>query len=187
MKLILCSQSPRRAQILRQHNFNFSIIPSAAAELRQAKNPEELPQINAKLKTEYVAEQYPDDLCLGADTMILFQGEIIGKPRDLAEAGKILRKLRGNTHQVITGVAIIGLNNGINENFSVVSEVTFRNFSDTELEQYLNNVAVLDKAGAYAIQEHGEIILDKLEGELNNVIGLPIKQVATILHKYLGD
>ena len=119
--------------------------------------------------------------------MILFQGEIIGKPRDLAEAEKILRKLRGNTHQVITGVAIIGRNNGINENFSVVSEVTFRNFSDTELEQYLNNVAVLDKAGAYAIQEHGEIILDKLEGELNNVIGLPIKQVATILHKYLGD
>ncbi|MEG2075016.1 MAG: Maf family protein, partial [Victivallaceae bacterium] len=124
--------------------------------------------------------------CLGADTMILFQGEIIGKPRNLAAAREILQKLRGKTHQVITGVAIIGRSAGIEEIFSAVSEVTFRNFSDAELDKYLAEVPVLDKAGAYAIQEHSEIILDHLSGELENVIGLPIKQVEAILHKYLG-
>ena len=176
--LILASESPRRRELLGSLGIPFEIRSAQVKELEQADTAcsvSLLPQKNACLKADAVALQYPGDVVLGADTAIVFEDRMIGKPRDLSEAREILSLLSGRTHQVITGIALI--RKGENEfcrEWSEISEVVFKPFGADVIEEYISKVHVLDKAGAYAIQEYGEMIISRYTGELNNIIGLPL-------------
>ena len=181
MRLILASASPRRRELLARCGVPFTVITADVAALTGHEDPLQLPQINAESKAEAVAEQYPDDLVLGADTVILFQNTVIGKPRDPADAAAILRRLSGQRHQVVTGVSFCCRKQRIKRTFPVISEVVFRPFDDAVIERYLATVPVLDKAGAYALQDHGDWLVERVEGEPENVVGLPVLRITAEL------
>ena len=181
MRLILASASPRRRELLARCGVPFVTATVEVAELTRHEDPLRLPQINAERKAGAVSEQYPDDLVLGADTVILFNGTVIGKPRDPADAAAILRRLSGQRHQVVTGVSFCCRSQGIKKTFPVISEVFFRPFDETVIERYLAAVPVLDKAGAYALQDHGDWLVERVEGEPENVVGLPVCRITAEL------
>jgi len=176
--LILASASPRRAELLRQLGMRFEVLPSAVAELAHDElSPCELCQLNAHRKARAVAKKRPDALVLGADTLVFMEREILGKPLDLDHARRMLAQLQGRTHQVVTGVSLIHLRAHRERLFSVSTDVRFRELSAAQIERYLAEVHALDKAGAYAIQEHGEWIVEEISGSFTNVVGLPLERV----------
>lgn len=181
MKLILASESPRRRDILQKAGFSFEIHSEPVEELKSAEDPAALPLKNAQLKALATAEKFPDALVLGADTIVLHNGRILGKPAGEKAAEEMLFSLSGSTHQVITGVALVSLGHGINLCWGESTAVTFKPFSRETVREYMKLVSVLDKAGAYGIQEHGDMLLENLSGELENVIGLPLKKVQQTL------
>ena len=178
--IILASQSPRRKELLARLVSDFETVTPQVAELVYADIPGDLVVLNAAIKAAAVVKEYPNATVIGADTVIVFNRRIIGKPCDLAEARSILKALSGNTHEVLTGVSVV-LPNGCSERYLERTRVVFKPYSDEVVDAYLQRVNVLDKAGAYGIQEHGEMLLDHYEGELENIIGLPLKRLATLL------
>ena len=137
--------------------------------------------MNAELKARAVSRLCPEDIVIGADTAIIFENEMIGKPRDLDDARKILTKLSGKTHQVVTGIAVLrGGEKPLRFVWREVSEVGFKELSPAVIEEYIQQVHVLDKAGAYAIQEHGDMIISSWEN-MNNIIGLPLERLKNVL------
>ena len=138
-------------------------------------SPLELCQLNAHLKARAIAKKYPDALVLGADTLVFFEGEIMGKPADVAGARRMLGRLQGRTHQVVTGVSLIHLRALRERTFAASTDVTFHPLTAGEIDIYLSKMNPLDKAGAYAIQEHGDTIVSEISGSFNNVVGLPIE------------
>jgi septum formation protein len=176
--LILASASPRRAELLRQLKLKYQIIPSDAAEVFDGHlSPLEICQLNAHRKARAVAKKIPDALVLGADTLVFLEREIFGKPRNLDEAKQMLAKLQGRTHQVVTGVSLIHLRAHRERIFAVSTDVTFRPLTAAQVRDYLSKVNPLDKAGAYAIQEHGDKIVAEISGSYSNVVGLPVEQL----------
>jgi septum formation protein len=176
--LILASASPRRAELLRQLQPEFQIVPSAAAEIFDEQlSPLELCQLNAHRKARAVAKKIPDALVLGADTLVFLNGEIMGKPATHAEAGQMLARLQGRTHQVVTGVSLIHLRGHHERLFAVSTDVTFRPLDERQISDYLSKINPLDKAGAYAIQEHGDMIVSEISGSFSNVVGLPVERL----------
>jgi septum formation protein len=176
--LILASASPRRAELLRQLKLQFKIIPSDAAEIFDENlSPRELCQINAHRKARAVAKKNPGSLVLGADTLVFLGREIFGKPRDLDEAKQMLAKLQGRTHQVVTGVCLMHLRARRERIFAVGTDVTFRPLTAKQINDYLSKINPLDKAGAYAIQENGEMIVSEISGSYSNVVGLPVERL----------
>lgn len=184
--LILASASPRRRELLGKCGYDFVVRTADVEELKSAAEPRLLPVHNAGLKADAVAEENPADVVIGADTIVLFRGEVIGKPRDLEDARVILRRLSGQTHEVLTGISIRCAGRGWRDDFTATTEVTFRAYSEREMERYLSLVNVLDKAGAYGIQEYGEILLDHLDGDLDNVIGLPCTPLKVHLERCMS-
>ena len=183
--LILASASPRRAELLRQLNLDFQIVPSAATEIFDGQlSPWELCQLNAHRKARVVAKKHPDALVLGADTLVFLDEEIMGKPANLADAKRMLTQLQGRTHQVVTGISLIHLRAHRERTIAVSTDVTFRPLTDGQIEDYLVKVNPLDKAGAYAIQEHGEMIVAEIFGSYSNVVGLPVEQLKSELEKW---
>lgn len=182
--LILASRSPRRSELLRQCAVDFTVEVSPAEELASAGDIRQLPELNAALKAAAVADKNPDSWVLGADTMIVFENSAIGKPADLAEAAGFLRAFSGREHQVITGMALICRSKNIEELWSETSVVRFKTLDEKTISEYLAQVEVLDKAGAYAIQERGDLIVEEFSGELENIIGLPLKKLSSLLKKY---
>ena len=176
--IILASESPRRRELLGQLGIPFEIRSAQVEELEQAEDAcsvSLLPQMNACLKAQAVSILYPESVVLGADTAIVFENQLIGKPRDLDDARRILALFSGRTHQVITGIALIRKGeNAFCREWSEISEVVFKPFGADVIEEYISKVHVLDKAGAYAIQECGDMIISHYTGELNNIIGLPL-------------
>ena len=172
-RLLLASKSPRRQELLRQHGVDFTVVTAETPEISSAPEPRRVPEINALRKAEQVGKLYPAAVVIGADTVILYRDEIIGKPRDLAEAAAILHKLAGNVHEVITAVAICCAELRLKRQFAVTTRVQFKAVSAAVIDQYLQAVPVLDKAGAYAIQDHGELLIQQIDGDRENVIGLP--------------
>ena len=181
MKLILASESPRRRDILQKAGFSCPIHAVPVEELKFSDDPAALPLKNALLKANAAASDFPDALILGADTVVLHGGRILGKPADEKAAEEMLYSLAGTTHEVVTGIAIVSPANNICLNWSETTSVTFKPFSRADVREYMKLVSVLDKAGAYGIQEHGDLLLEKMDGELENVIGLPIKKLQKIL------
>ena len=177
-QLILASASPRRAELLRQLKLEFKVIPSDATEIFDEQlSPRELCQLNAHRKARAIAKKNPDSLVLGADTLVFFWREIFGKPRDLDEAKQMLAKLQGRTHQVVTGVCLMQLRTHRERIFAVSTDVTFRPLTDGQISGYLSKMNPLDKAGAYAIQEHGDKIVAEISGSYSNVVGLPVEKL----------
>jgi septum formation protein len=176
--LILASASPRRAELLRQLELEFQVMPGDAAEVfDEHLSPLELCQLNAHHKARAVAKKIPDALVLGADTLVFLGREIFGKPRDLDEAKQMLTKLQGRTHQVVTGVSLIHLRSHRERLFAVSTDVAFHPLTAEQISDYLAKINPLDKAGAYAIQEHGEMIVTEISGSYSNVVGLPVERL----------
>ncbi|MPM95452.1 Septum formation protein Maf [bioreactor metagenome] len=179
--LILASESPRRRELLGSLGIPFATESAVVEELSTLDDPREVPLRNAERKAAAVALLHPDDVVLGADTVIVAAGRVIGKPRDEADALAILLSLSEATHEVITGLALIREADGFHRSWSETTLVTFKPFHRAEAERYLTLVPVLDKAGAYAIQDHGDLIVDHIEGSLENVIGLPLHRLQSEL------
>ena len=182
--IILASASPRRAELLRQLPVEFKVIPSEAVEVApEHLSPQEVCQLNAHRKARMVAKKIPDALVLGADTLVFLDREIFGKPRDLADAQRMLKQLSGRTHQVITGVCLMYLRGHREGIFAVSTDVTFQSLTEDQISHYLSKINPLDKAGAYAIQEFGELIVAEISGSFSNVVGLPLERLKDELHR----
>jgi septum formation protein len=180
--LILASASPRRAELLRQLKLKFQAVSSDAAEiLDEQLSPLELCQINAHRKARAVAKKNPDSLVLGADTLVFLDGEIMGKPASPADAERMLTRLQGRTHQVVTGISLIHLRAHRERIFAVGTDVMFHPLNAGQIRDYLAKVNPLDKAGAYAIQEHGDKIVAEISGSYSNVVGLPLERLRMVL------
>jgi len=183
--LILASASPRRAELLRQLALEFEVVPSDATETFDDQlSPLELCQLNAHRKARAVAKKIPDALVLGADTLVFLEREIFGKPHNLDEAKQMLAKLQGRTHQVVTGVSLIHLRGHRERIFAVSTDVTFRPLSAEQISDYISRINSLDKAGAYAIQEHGDKIVEEISGSYSNVVGLPLEKLSGELNAW---
>lgn len=186
--LILASQSPRRVELLRQIVPEFHVAPSFATELHDLSlGTRRLCELNAERKALAVAERYPDHLVLGADTLVFLEGDGLAKPADLAEARAMLRRLSGKVHEVITGVCLVRQSVARMRLLAEVTYVKFRTLTDADITEYLRRVDVLDKAGAYAVQEHGDFIVERIEGSFSNVVGLPLEAVRQTLAAWPSD
>lgn len=179
--LVLASSSPRRQQILRQLGLPFSVIVPDVEELvgNAGLFPAELALENARLKAQAVADNR--SCVIGADTVVTIDGICLGKPADLAEANAMLHRLSGRIHEVITGVALADPASGALVTFHVVTEVEFQPLDDAAITAYLGRIDPLDKAGGYAAQDHGHLIIRRINGPLDNVIGLPLAALANRL------
>ena len=182
MRLILASLSPRRRKLLSRLHYPFEVASLPTKEFADGELPAaELPLRNAEAKALAVAERFPDAAVIGADTVIEFDGRIIGKPRDLDDAFRTLSLLSGRTHRVVTGVALLRKSDKLRVVWSESTYVTFKTLAVETIREYLRRVDVLDKAGSYALQEHGELIVDRVEGDPDNVVGLPLGRLAAEL------
>ena len=178
MKLILASSSPRRKELLSKLNYQFEIIPSNCEEITSAVEPREIVQELAKLKANEVHKTHPNDVVIGCDTVVDFNGEIMGKPCDHADAIRMLHALSGNTHYVHTGVCILS---PVGEwLFCDSTEVHFRKLSDEEISAYVDAGQADGKAGAYGIQDDSHFAAG-YTGDYDNVVGLPTYKVQQIL------
>jgi len=176
--LILASASPRRAELLRECGYEFAVLTSAVEELASEHlSPRELCQLNAHRKARAVAKKSPDSLVLAADTLVFVEREVLGKPGSKAEALQMLLRLQGRTHQVVTGVILLHLRVHREAMFAVSTDVRFRTLTENAAAAYLEKINPLDKAGAYAIQEHGEMIVEEISGSYTNVVGLPLERL----------
>jgi septum formation protein len=183
--LILASASPRRAELLRQLGLTFQIFPSDTTEIVEDQlSPLELCQLNAHRKARTIAKKYPDNLVLGADTLVFLGDEILGKPANKAEAQRMIEHLQGQTHQVVTGVSLIQLRTHQEKIFAAATDVRFRALNAEQIQNYLSLINPLDKAGAYAIQEHGELIVEEISGSFSNVVGLPVERLEAELRSW---
>lgn len=180
-KIILASGSPRRRQLLELAHIPFEVIPADVDETPPAGiAPEALPVFLAEKKANAIAARFPDRTILAADTIVLLDGEVLGKPADAAEAQAILQKLSGNRHFVLTGVCL--LKGGEKETFTKTTEVCFRPLLVSDIDFYIKKYRPFDKAGAYAIQEYiGLIGIEKIVGDYYNVMGLPVGDVVRSL------
>lgn len=179
--LCLASESPRRAELLRREGIPFTVVHARTEELTGGAPPSELVRINAERKAAAGALLRPDAVVLAADTAVALGDTVYGKPADLAEAADFLRRFSGRMHEVLTGVALEWRDAERRCSFTVATRVWFRELSEAVIADYLARVPVLDKAGAYALQEHGEMLIDHIEGDADNVVGLPTAAVLEAL------
>ena len=182
--LVLASESPRREQILRMLGFDFSIAPSGVDETAPpGLSPDQVPEALARAKALHVSRENMDALILGADTLVVLDDRILGKPSGPEEALEMLRFLSGRTHKVYTGVALALGGKAISSGVAC-SEVTFARRSDDDLQTYVRAGEPMDKAGAYAIQGRGAFLVEGIRGCFFNVMGLPVQLTLRLLELY---
>ena len=188
--LILASGSPRRREILARMGLEFEIHPPDLDETAlPGEAPENLVVRLARSKARAVAESLqsnPRRWVLGSDTVVVLDGETIGKPRDAEDAVQMLLRLTGRTHRVITGIAVVDALSGRAEEQAVISEVVMRPAEETEIRGYVATGESLDKAGAYALQGEGRRFVTRVMGSQSNVIGLPIDATRALLARAAG-
>jgi septum formation protein len=181
-RFVLASQSPRRIDLLTEAGYAFEVVPAEVEEdFDPSLKPPQLTCANAALKASHVAAAHPEAVVLGADTLVYLDDQPLGKPAHLEEAFQMLTRLAGRTHQVCTGVALISRSSGLETTFHVITHVTFRALTAPQIDDYLNQIHPLDKAGAYAAQDHGSLIIDHFEGSWTNVVGLPMEETKQAL------
>jgi septum formation protein len=181
-QLILASASPRRRELLAQLGVTFDVVTADVEEHEESStDPRVMVAHNAALKADWVSARHPAALVLGADTTVFLDGHALNKPRDAGEARAMLRRLSGRTHTVFTGLAVRRRTDGLKIDEGVASDVTFKPLDDAAIEAYLARVHTLDKAGGYAIQEHGDLIVKEYRGSLTNIVGLPLEATKQIL------
>jgi len=183
--LVLASASPRRRELLSQLGLVFTVLPSLIPEDHPPGPPAEAICAVALAKARAVARRLGEDppaIVLGADTEVVLAGRLMGKPRDAADAARILAELRGRVHEVITGVALVEAGGaGREETTAVTTRVRMADYSDAEIEVYVLTGEPLDKAGAYAVQGLGSRLVAEVDGCLSNVIGLPLTTTRRLL------
>jgi septum formation protein len=183
--LILASASPRRTELLRQLGLPFRVVPSDAPELHEHHlTARELAQLNAYRKARSVAQEFPESLVLGADTLVCLGSKLFGKPQDLDHARQMLAELQAATHQVVTGVCLIHGQSRRRRLFAECTDVRFKPLTPALIDGYLAATDPLDKAGAYAIQESGDWIVEEISGSYSNVVGLPMERLASELKRW---
>ena len=186
MKIILASQSPRRQELLKRLYNDFEIIPSDIEEtLPEDIGPEFAPIFLAAEKARHISETHPNDLVIAADTIVIFNGEILGKPKDDTDAKRMLTSLSGNTHKVITGCCV-QLGEDICS-FAEESLVTFFPLTDEEINSYVASGLSKGKAGAYGIQDQAALFVEKIDGDFYNIVGLPIARLSREIKYMLGE
>ncbi len=181
-RLILASASPRRKELLASLGVVFEVIPAEVTEHEAPDaDPREMVRHNAALKADWVAARHPDATVIGADTTVFIDRTVLNKPRDPADARAMLRLLSGRQHTVFTGLAVRRQRDGLKLDQGVASDVTMKDYDDATIELYLSRVHTLDKAGGYAIQEQGDLIVAGFTGSLTNIVGLPLEEMKQLL------
>lgn len=182
--IILASKSPRRRYLLKQAGLAFSVIPSSVDESRVTPgSPQHYVQELAELKAEDISARYPDSWVIGADTIVVIDGAILGKPGSRDEAREMLNRLSGRTHQVYTGYCICCRSRQRKFSETICTDVCFKTLSREEIEWYIRTPEPFDKAGAYAIQGLGTFLVKSVSGSYTNVVGLPVCEVLEFLLK----
>ncbi|NLB36089.1 MAG: septum formation inhibitor Maf [Clostridiales bacterium] len=180
MKIILASASPRRKELLEKAGIEFeTVVPETDETVTGSLNAEEAVVTIAKRKAQTVAAEYPGRLVLAADTVVALDGEILGKPLNKAQAAEMLRHLSGKTHSVYTGVCIA--ENREIRSFTQMTRVKFYDLTQDEIDAYVRTGEPIDKAGAYGIQGRGCLLVESIEGDYFNVVGLPVARVVRAL------
>jgi len=190
-RIILASVSPRRRELLALICPDFEVVPPRFDEsgMREDLSPEEHVSISAREKARQVAADVRDGLVIGADTVVAVEGRILGKPADEADAARMLRLLSGRTHQVYTGIHVVdaayrGARAGRRERSAVErTDVTFRKLRERTIERYVATGEPMDKAGAYAIQGRGAVLVEGISGCFFNVVGLPVYRLSVTLEE----
>lgn len=190
-KLILASASLRRKELLEQIGADFKVLAAKGEEIAVSTKPEQLVLELSAQKASEVAESLPEGevntIVLGADTVVAFQGEILGKPKNKEDAARMLQMLYGNTHSVYTGVSAIILDSEGRQqlhSFYEETKVTMYPMTERQISSYINTGESMDKAGAYGIQGKFAVYIEKIEGDYNNVVGLPVARVYQELRKF---
>lgn len=190
-KIILASASPRRRELMQQAGYEFEIQVSHKEETYKSETPDEIVKELALLKATDIAGQNEakDLVVIGADTVVAYQGAILGKPKSKEDAFAMIQSFQGDKHQVYTGVAVLSYDAEGNEtvvNHAVKTDVYVNSMTDEEIWKYIENDNVMDKAGSYGIQSGFAIHIEKIEGDYFNVVGLPISYIYNILKDIEG-
>ena len=173
--IILASGSPRRKQLLEQIDLEFEVVPSQIYEdFSLNLSPTEFVEYYAQEKAKDVANSYPDKWVIGADTIVVFESHILGKPKNEKDSFQMLKRLSGNTHQVITGVSIQNIKQDISDSFHERTNVTFNTLSDNIINYYIETYNPFDKAGSYGIQDWFSVCVNRIDGCFYNVMGFPL-------------
>lgn len=184
MNIILASASPRRRELMGIITPDFTAVSIDADEtLPDNINPLTASEYLAEIKASAAAEKFPDSIVIGCDTTVICGSEILGKPKNKEECRRFMNMLSGRTHQVATGCCIIAKNR--KTSFTEITEVTFRQLSAKEIEEYISTDEPYDKAGGYGIQGKASLLIEKINGDYFNVVGLPVSRLnqALILYK----
>ena len=189
MKIILASASPRRHELLNQIGLAHLVEVSDVVEtIDDLSLPQEIVTMIAMQKAVSIANKHKDENCIiiGADTIVVQDNCLLGKPRDDQQAKEMLMKLQGASHFVLTGISLISSMDGKNVSDFVKTKVTFRTMSEYEIEKYIQSGEPMDKAGAYGIQGIGSKYITEIEGDFFNVVGLPLCRLTTLLEEHFG-
>lgn len=186
--IVLASASPRRQQLLAETGLPFNVqVPAVDEDAIDGPSPKELAQQRAWYKARAVARTLDRGLVIGADTIVVCQGQVLGKPRDPADARRLLRLLSGRSHRVITGVCVCQAPEGRAVVGAACTKVTFRPLTPAEIERYVATGEPMDKAGAYGIQGRGALLVERIVGDYFNVVGLPLTLLARLLKEFGVD
>ena len=173
--LVLASSSPRRKYLLNRIGMNFIVVPSNVDEnFNLSLPPNAFTEHWAREKAKHIAKRYPDNIVLGADTVVILENKILGKPKDTEESYNMLSSLSGKTHEVITGLSIIYKKENIDITFNQKTYVSIKTLSNDKIYDYMNTYNPFDKAGSYGIQDGFSVYINKIEGCFFNVMGLPL-------------
>lgn len=181
--MILASASPRRTEILENFGFSFKTIVKNIDETSNKTRAEEKILEIAEKKAKAAAIDFPDENVIGADTVVVVDGKILGKPKDEKEAFSMLKSLSGRSHEVITAFSFININKNISYSDYEITKVYFKNLTDDEINWYINTKEPMDKAGAYGIQGKGAFFVEKIEGDFFSVMGFPLGKFVRFLNK----
>lgn len=187
MNIILASASPRRKEILENANVKFKIMASSIEELiLDGESPCQMVMRLAFEKGMDIASRQKSDLIISADTIVVLDNTVLGKPKDEIEAKKMITSLSGRTHQVITGISLINLDSNKKIIDYVISNVKFKKLSEEDINDYIRTKESLDKAGAYGIQGYGALLVEEIQGDYFNIVGLPISRLSDLLKKHFN-
>jgi len=189
-KVMLASKSPRRKELLENIGLKFSVLVTDTDESVVPKDLEpglyvsELSLLKANAAAKFAPE---NTFVIGADTVVLLDGEILGKPKDREEAFEMLKRMSGRVHSVYTGITVVDTNDMHSVSQYEKTDVTFRELSPREINYYIDNFSVLDKAGSYGIQEYASTFVSRIEGDYFNIVGLPLCRLCTMISKEYGE
>lgn len=187
MDIILASASPRRKEILENTNLKFRIIKSDIDEkIFEGESPQQVVMRLSFEKCMDIACNNESSLVIGADTIVVLDDMILGKPKDKDEAYCMLKKLSNKVHQVITGISLINLEGNKKIIDYVVSNVKFKDLSEEDIKDYIQTNESLDKAGAYGIQGYGALLVEEIKGDYFNIVGLPISKISDLLKQHFS-